>query len=75
MKLRYRFLPFLYTALEEAHRTGVPIFRPLLLNYQNDSNTLDIDDEFMVGGDLLVAPILKPGATGRLVYLPGGDLV
>ena len=72
LKLRYRFLPFLYTALEEAHRTGVPIFRPLLLNYQNDANTLDIDDEFMVGSDLLVAPILKPGSTGRLVYLPAG---
>jgi len=72
LKLRYRFLPFLYTALEEAHRTGVPIFRPLLLNYQNDANTLDLDDEFMLGSDLLVAPILKPGATGRLVYLPEG---
>jgi alpha-glucosidase len=72
LKLRYRFLPFLYTTLEEAHRTGVPIFRPLLLNYQNDANTLDIDDEFMIGSDLLVAPILKPGLTGRLVYLPEG---
>ncbi len=72
LKLRYSLLPFLYTALEEAHRTGVPVFRPLLLNYQNDANTLSIDDEFMVGGDLLVAPILKSGATSRLVYLPAG---
>jgi alpha-glucosidase len=72
LKLRYRFLPFLYTTLEEAHRTGVPIFRPLLLNYQNDVNTLDIDDEFIVGTDLLVAPILKPTLTSRLVYLPEG---
>ena len=72
LKLRYRFLPYLYTALEEAHRAGTPIFRPLLLNYQNDANTLDIDDEFMVGSDLLVAPILAPGLTSRLVYLPEG---
>ncbi len=72
LKLRYRFLPFLYTALEEAHRTGVPMFRPLLLNYQNDPDTLSIDDEFMIGSDLLVAPILAPGVTGRLVYLPEG---
>jgi alpha-glucosidase len=70
LKLRYRLLPFLYTALEEAHRTGVPMFRPLLLNYQDDANTLSIDDEFMVGSDLLVAPILAPGATQRSVYLP-----
>ena len=72
LKLRYRLLPFLYTALEEAHRTGVPIFRPLLLNYQNDANTLDIDDEFMIGEDLLAAPILTQGATSRRVYLPAG---
>ena len=47
LKLRYRLLPYLYTVLEEAHRTGVPLFRPLMLNYQNDSNTLNLDDEFM----------------------------
>jgi alpha-glucosidase len=72
LKLRYRLLPFLYTALEESHRTGVPIFRPLLLNYQEDENTLAIDDEFMMANDLLVAPILKPNVTARLVYLPAG---
>ena len=72
LKLRYRLLPFLYTVLEESHRTGVPMFRPLLLNYQEDENTLGIDDEFMIGDDLLVAPILKPNLTARLVYLPSG---
>ena len=72
LKLRYRLLPFLYTALEESHRTGMPMFRPLLLNYQEDENTLVIDDEFMIASDLLVAPILKPNVTARLVYLPAG---
>jgi alpha-glucosidase len=72
LKLRYRLLPYLYTVLEEAHRTGVPLFRPLVLNYQNDSNTLNLDDEFMVGDDLLVAPVLQPNQTSRLVYLPEG---
>jgi alpha-glucosidase len=62
----------LYTLLEESHRTGVPLFRPLLLNYQSDYNTLNLDDEFMIGSDLLVAPVLKPGATSRMVYLPEG---
>ncbi len=75
LKLRYRLLPFLYTALEEAHRTGVPMFRPLILNYQNDANVLDIDDEFMAGEDLLAAPVLKPGLDSRLVYLPAGDWI
>jgi alpha-glucosidase len=72
LKLRYRLLPFLYTTLEEAHRTGAPLFRPLVLNYQQDANTYNLDDEFMIGEDLLVAPIVKPGLTERLVYLPKG---
>ncbi len=72
LKLRYQLLPFLYTTLEEAHRTGVPLFRPLVLNYQNDPNTSNLDDEFMIGEDLLVAPVVKPDVTRRLVYLPKG---
>jgi alpha-glucosidase len=72
LKLRYRLLPFLYTELEAAHRTGVPMFRPLLLNYQSDYNTVTIDDQFMVGADLLAAPIVKQGQTQRVVYLPAG---
>jgi alpha-glucosidase len=72
LKLRYRLLPFLYTTLEEAHRTGVPLFRPLVLTYQDDTNTFNLDDQFMVGDDLLVAPVLKPDVTRRLVYLPKG---
>lgn len=72
LKLRYALLPFLYTTLEEAHRTGVPPFRPLMLNYQGDTNTYNLDDQFMVGEDLLVAPIVKPDVTRRLVYLPEG---
>jgi alpha-glucosidase len=73
LKLRYQLLPFLYTTLEEAHQTGVPLFRPLVLNYQEDPNTYNLDDEFMIGNDLLVAPIVKPDVTRRLVYLPKGS--
>jgi alpha-glucosidase len=72
LKLRYQMLPFLYSTLEEAHRTGVPVFRPLVLNYQDDASTYNLDDEFMIGDDLLVAPIVKPDVTSRLVYLPKG---
>ena len=75
LKLRYRLLPFLYTTLEEASRSGVPLFRPLLLNYQQDNNTLNIDDEFMIGSDLLVAPILRKDLTSRMVYLPQGTWI
>lgn len=73
LKLRYRMLPFIYTGLEESHRTGLPLFRPLLFNYQTDTNLLNLDDQFMLGRDLMVAPILKPNQTSRLVYLPEGE--
>jgi alpha-glucosidase len=72
LKLRYRLMPFLYTTLEEAHRTGVPLFRPLLLNFPDDENTVDLDDEYMIGTDLLAAPIVTQGATSRRVYFPPG---
>ncbi|MFZ0064313.1 MAG: TIM-barrel domain-containing protein [Pyrinomonadaceae bacterium] len=72
LKLRYQLLPFLYTTLEEAHRTGVPLFRPLVLNHPHDQNTYNLDDQFMIGDDLLVAPVVKPDVTRRLVYLPKG---
>ncbi len=72
LKLRYELMPFLYSTLETAHRTGVPLFRPLVLNYQDDSSTYNLDDQFMVGDDLLVAPILSPNTINRLVYLPRG---
>jgi alpha-glucosidase len=72
LKLRYELLPFLYTTLEEAHQTGTPLFRPLVLNYQDDPNTYNLDDEFMIGNDLLVAPVVKPDVSRRLVYLPKG---
>lgn len=72
LKLRYRLLPFLYTTLEEAHRTGLPLFRPLLLNFQDDPTLLNLDDEFMVGDALLAAPVLRAGERAREVYLPKG---
>jgi alpha-glucosidase len=50
----------------------VPLFRPLVLNYQDDASTYNLDDEFMIGNDLLVAPVLKPDVTRRWVYLPEG---
>ena len=73
VQLRYRLLPYLYTVLAEAHETGIPWIRPLILEYQNDENVLNLDNEFMAGDALLCAPILKAGATSRDVYLPEGE--
>jgi len=73
VQLRYRLMPYLYTVLSEAHQTGVPWFRPLILEYQHDYNVVNIDDEFLVGENLLVAPVVAAGVTARDVYLPKGE--
>ncbi|HEY4001029.1 MAG TPA: glycoside hydrolase family 31 protein, partial [Candidatus Xenobia bacterium] len=72
LKLRYRLMPYLYTWMEEASRTGTPVFRPLVFDWQEDENTHNLDDQFLVGPDLLLAPILHAGQSERLVYFPAG---
>ena len=72
IKLRQRLLPYLYTAFEECHRTGAPILRPLLFEYPEDETTYALDDQFLLGDALLIAPITKPGIEHRHVYLPAG---
>jgi alpha-glucosidase len=72
IRLRYRLLPYLYTALYQCTQTGIPIVRPLLLAFQDDPTTHTLDDEFLCGDALLVAPVLEEGATRRRVYLPAG---
>jgi alpha-glucosidase len=72
IKLRQRLLPYFYTLFEECHRTGAPILRPLLFEYPEDETTYAMDDEFLLGTALLVAPISRPGLEYRHVYLPQG---
>jgi alpha-glucosidase len=56
-------------------KTGLPVNRPLVLNYPNDENTYNLNDEFMIGENILVAPIVKVGQTRRMVYLPEGKWI
>jgi alpha-glucosidase len=72
IRLRYRLLPYLYTAFVRAHETGAPVQRPLVFDHQYDAIVRDIDDQYLLGPDLLVAPVLAAGATARHVYLPAG---
>jgi alpha-glucosidase len=72
INLRYRLLPFFYTLFEEAARTGLPIMRPLFLEHQADPETWGVNDQVLIGPDVLVAPITQPGQTHRMVYLPEG---
>ncbi|MBV8855432.1 MAG: glycoside hydrolase family 31 protein [Acidobacteria bacterium] len=73
VELRYRLLPYLYTLFEEHTRTGAPVMRPLWFEYPDDARTYTIEDEYLVGRDLLVAPVVRESATKRGVYFPAGD--
>jgi alpha-glucosidase len=72
LRLRYRFLPLLYTLGHHAHLTGEPVIRPLFYVFPDDPGAHDDQDAFMVGDDLLVAPVVSPGVTERAVWLPAG---
>ncbi len=71
--LRYRFTPYLYSAEYEASRTGAPIMRPLVYEFQDDPAVYDESFEFTFGRDILVANVLEPGAKTWKVYLPAGS--
>ena len=72
LELRYRMLPYLYSAVREATKTGMPVMRALWLHYPEDATAIARDDEYLWGRDLLVAPVVESGATTRRIYLPRG---
>ena len=72
-QLRQRLLPYIYSAAFDTYATGIPLMRPLVLDYPADVRVYDLDDEFFFGDALLVAPITQAGAAGRKVFLPTGE--
>jgi alpha-D-xyloside xylohydrolase len=70
-KLRYRLVPYLWGTAHRSVETSLPVMRPMLLDWQDDPTTVGMDDQFMFGEWLLVAPILDP-SNQRKVYLPAG---
>ncbi len=73
IELRYELLPYIYSIMHDAAESGLPAMRPLMLEYPKDERTYGIDDQFLFGSDLLVAPVLLEAAAQRSVYLPAGD--
>jgi len=65
--LRYRWLPHLYNLFHEAAQTGMPIIRPLILEYPRDPQVTNLCDQFLVGSDVLIAPIYRPDTYCRAV--------
>jgi len=75
LELRYRLLPYVYSAFHRATETGEPVQRPLVYDFQHDRHARETDDAYLFGDALLVAPVLGPGQTARHVYLPQGTWV
>lgn len=70
--LRYRLAPYLYSAEYEASRTGAPIMRALVYEFQDDPKVWEESFAFLYGRDLLIANVIEPGQTVKKVYLPAG---
>lgn len=72
VKLRYRLIPYFYDLFYEEEKTGAPIMRPLVFHYEKDEVARTCNDEFLLGSQMLVAPVVYRGMTKRMVYLPEG---
>ncbi len=72
LNLRYELLPYLYDLMHECEVTGIPMIRPLVLEFEGDENVKNRNDEFMLGDRMLIAPVVEQGAREKLVYLPEG---
>jgi len=74
IRARYAYLPYIYTIFQEATVTGIPVMRPLWLEFPKDVQTFDKEQESLLGDSILVHPVSKPGQTSTAVYLPGPSL-
>jgi len=72
LRLRDKLKPYIMEQMKTAEQTGMPPMRPLLVDFHDDANAWDVEDQFMFGPDLLVAPVLNLGQREREVYLPAG---
>ena len=73
LELRYRMLPYTYTAARECCDTGLPMMRALWLHHPDDPQAAARGDQFLWGRDMLVSPVVEKGATSRRLYLPRGN--
>ncbi|XP_066514405.1 neutral alpha-glucosidase AB isoform X2 [Hoplias malabaricus] len=71
IRQRYTLLPYWYQLFYNAHRTGQPVMRALWIEFPEEPETFAIEDEYLLGRDLLVHPVTDEGAKGVTVYFPG----
>ena len=73
LEFRYQLLPYLYTLAYQHGQDGLPLLRPLWLDFPQDPACAALCDQALLGSDLLLAPALRPGQQQRAVYLPDGQ--
>src|SRR5665648_752534 len=73
IELKYRLFPYIYTYARQAHDTGLPLMRALMIEYPDDPEVFDLNSEFLFGKELLVAPVVEEGAASKRVYLPEAE--
>ena len=71
-EMKYRLMPYVYAQARDASQRGLPMVRALFVEYPDDPGSWLVEDEYLFGSDMLVAPLLETGMTGRAVYLPPG---
>ena len=74
LQLRNRMKPYIAELMEAAHRKGTPVMRPLFYDFPEDQQSWEVEDEYLFGPDVLVAPILYADMRNRKVYLPKGSI-
>jgi len=70
---RYTLLPYWYTLFKEASVSGIPMTRPMFFEFPENEKVFELDDQFMVGSDLLVKPVIEQGQTEITIYLPPSE--
>ena len=73
LELRERMKPYIKELMEAAHEKGTPVMRPLFYDFPSDGKSWDVEDQFMFGPDVLVAPVMYENMRERAVYLPEGS--
>jgi alpha-D-xyloside xylohydrolase len=74
-EMRYKLIPYIYAQSKQSADSGLPMLRALFVEYPQDPGSWKIDDEYLFGSSMLVAPLLSEYATGRDVYLPPGSWI
>jgi alpha-D-xyloside xylohydrolase len=74
-ELKYRLMPYVYAQAKDSSERGLPMVRALFIEYPGDPGSWQVDDEYLFGSDILVAPLMETGATERNVYLPPGQWI